>query len=249
MFNQKEYNKQYNKNHPRDRSNYNKQWYEDNKEKVGERHRQYNKNNSEKIKEYKKLWYKNNPEYDKQYYKDHPRDCSDYHKGWYKNNTERENEKHRQFNKANYKKLKEYKEQWLKNNPKYMGEYERNRRKIDLKFNLNRKIKDMMSHSLKGNKRGRHWESLVNYTLNDLIKRLKKTMPRGYTWQDYLKGKLHIDHIIPIRAFEFEIPEDKEFKQCWNLYNLRLLSVEENILKGDKIINPILLNLLFNEVK
>ena len=52
--------------------------------------------------------------------------------------------------------------------------------------------------SLKSNKEGRHWEGLVGYTLKDLIRRLKKTVPSGYTWQDFLEGKLHVDHIIPI---------------------------------------------------
>ena len=74
-------------------------------------------------------------------------------------------------------------------------------------------------------------------------------MPKGYCWQDCLEGKLHIDHIIPIKAFIFNKPEDEEFKQCWSLHNLRLLPAEENLSKSDNITNPVLLKLLLEEIK
>jgi len=229
MFNKKEHNRQY---------------YQKNKEKRLKQMKQYYLDNLEYMKEYHKKYSK---QYDKQYYRDHPRDRSDYCKQWYKDNRERENEKHKQYNNANREKLREYRKNNVEKIRKLINRREKERKRTDLKFNLNRRIKDMMSHSLKGNKNGRHWESLVKYTLEDLIKQLKSTMPEGYAWQDYLEGKLQIDHIIPIRAFEFETPEDEEFKQCWSLYNLRLLTAKENISKRDKIINPILLNLLLNE--
>ena len=126
----------------------------------------------------------------------------------------------------------------------YDKKWKENRRKTNLKFNLQSKIGRAILKSLKGNKAGRHWETLVGYTLKDLIKQLKTTMPEGYTWQDYLDGKLHVDHIIPIRAFVFDKPEDPEFKDCWSLWNLRLLAVEENLKKNSNFDNPILLGLL-----
>ena len=78
----------------------------------------------------------------------------------------------------------------------------------------------------------------VEYDLNDLIKRLKRTMPKNYTWQDYLDGNLHIDHIIPISAFNFSTPKQIDFKRCWALENLRLLSAEENLRKNAKLSKP-----------
>ena len=84
----------------------------------------------------------------------------------------------------------------------------------------------------------RNWENLVDYTLDNLIKHLKKTMPEGYTWDDYLNGKLHIDHKIPISVFNFDKPEHIDFKRCWGLKNLRLLSAKENLIKGAKLSRP-----------
>ena len=118
-----------------------------------------------------------------------------------------------------------------------------------LKYRVNSNIHKAIWKSLKGNKMGRRWESLVNYTLNDLKKRLNKTMPEDNTWNDFMEGNLHIDHILPIKLFQFKTPEDKEFKQCWSLYNLRLLPAKENLSKNANITNPILLGLLLKETK
>lgn len=223
--------------------------------------KEYRKNNIEKIKEYKYKWEKDNPEKVKKYIKkwrenNHGK-IAKQTKEYYKNNRKKMIKQSRQWQKDNPRKALECIRQWQSNNlEKIKGYYEKNKEKIkehinnknkiDLKFNLNNRMRRAITKSIKGNKNGKHWESLITYTLGDLIKRLKKTMPKGYTWYDYLKGKLHIDHIIPIRAFEFKTAEDKEFKECWSLYNLRLLPKKENRMKHDKIDNPILLSLLIN---
>jgi len=150
--------------------------------------------------------------------------------------------------------IKEYGLKWRKNNKnkkdkyqkvyrlkhkKQLTEYNRvykiRRKKIDFKFNLNSKISRAIALSIKGNKNGRHWETLVGYTCDDLVKRLKKTMPKGYTWQDYIQGKLHIDHIVPKSVFNYIKPEHIDFQRCWSLNNLQLLPAKENLIKGAKL--------------
>ena len=60
-------------------------------------------------------------------------------------------------------------------------------------------------------------------------------MPKVYTWNDYLNGELHIDHIIPISLFNITGVKSKGFKKCWALENLRLLPKGENLRKGNKL--------------
>ena len=50
--------------------------------------------------------------------------------------------------------------------------------------------------------------------------------PSTWTWQ--------IDHIIPHSNFKYLSMEDKEFKKCWDLNNLRPLSSKQNILQSNK---------------
>ncbi len=53
-----------------------------------------------------------------------------------------------------------------------------------------------------------------------------------------MKGKLHIDHILPKAIFEYRKAEDLAFQVCWGLDNLRLLPAEENLRKKAKLITP-----------
>lgn len=162
-------------------------------------------------------------------------DKKEYDRKYYKNNLEKIKEDKEQWRKANPEYCKEYCKQWRKDNSEYDKQYYKNKCKLNLKYNLNHRIRTAIYHSLKGNKNGRHWEDLVGYTLNELMKRLEKTLPGGYMWQDYLKGKLHIDHIIPIKVFNFTKAEHIDFKRCWALENLQLLPAKENIIKSNKL--------------
>jgi len=165
-----------------------------------------------------------------------------YIKKYRKNNSEKIREQARKYHKNNLDKIEEYTKQWRKENHekinKYNNEWCKNRRKVDLKYNFNNKIKNSIRKSLNKNKAGRHWEYLVGYTLEDLIKRLKKTMPEGYCWQDVLNGNLQIDHIIPISAYNFTKVTHADFKRCWALSNLQLLPTRENLIKSNKISRP-----------
>jgi len=246
----KEYMKQYNKQYYVDNKGkaleYGKQYRKENLEKVRESYREWFKNNPEKAKEASKQWTKNHPEktleYSKQYRENHPEELREYQKQY-----------HKQYHKDNSGKEKEYKKQWVKNNSERIKEYYKNniekirklrrkraslKYKTDLKYNLNSKMAISICTALKGNKDGRSWESLTGYTLTELERRLNKTIPEGYTWQDFLSGELHIDHIIPISAFNFTRPEHTDFKRCWALENLRLLPARENLIKNAKLDRP-----------
>ena len=185
----------------------------------------------------------NKKEYDKQWWKDNPEKQKKYRKKYnILKNKEKVLECARRYCENNRQKLREKNRIYYKNNNekfrKSYNKYRKNKYKKDLKYNLNYRISCLMRKSLKKNKNGYHWEDLIGYTLNELIKHLKETMPSNYIWQDYLEGKLQIDHIIPIDVFNFTKPEHIDFKRCWALINLRLLPKEENRNKSNKLSRP-----------
>ena len=61
-------------------------------------------------------------------------------------------------------------------------------------FNFSRR----MRKSLNGIKESKSWETLVNYSLEDLKLHLEKQFTNGMSWENY--GEWHIDHIIPVAA-------------------------------------------------
>ena len=90
--------------------------------------------------------------------------------------------------------------------------------------------------SLKTQKNGRKWESLVEYTLEDLMQHLEKQFQPGMTWENY--GEWHLDHIQPRAAHCYEDSDDPDFKRCWALENLQPLWASENKIKSAKIVKP-----------
>lgn len=173
----------------------------------------------------------------KQYYIDNKKERDNYQKQYYKKNIIH---------------IKQHREQYIENNKgKILGtqlKYETTKYRTNLMYNLNRKISGALGYSIRNNKHKRHWEDLVGYTLRELKQHLLRTMPKNCTWEDFLNGVLHIDHIIPMRTFIFNKSEDKEFKDCWSLDNLRLLTKERNLKKNNNFDNPILLGFLIKEM-
>ena len=115
-------------------------------------------------------------------------------------------------------------------NRKAYNELHRKYRAKSSKNLLTDRIRHLINYSLrrKGIKEhGKCW-GLLGFTVEQLKESLAKTMPKGYTWQDFLDGKLDIDHIKPVKKFNYNNTEDKEFKECWNINNLRLLTVYDN---------------------
>lgn len=238
MLTKKEIARRYYLRHSEKLKVYSSKWRKDNPEKVKEKNKIYYEENREKEKIRARQWQKLNPE-----------KAKELHRNWKKNNPKKVKDQAKRWHKINRERMKEVNRQWRKDNSEYLVKYRAEhqplwqrrqniRRKTDLRCNLNHRMSAAIRTCLKSGKDGRHWEDLVGYTLRILIKHLKKTIPKGYAWQDFLNGKLHLDHKIPISAFNFSKPEHIDFKKCWALSNLQLLPAKENLIKSDKLSEP-----------
>jgi len=201
--------------------------------------------------------YQKNPSkqiaYSKKYRQVHKKECAENAKKYYQEHKKERKLYNEKYIHSNKSKLKAYRKARYQNDPvkyiarskAYARDYKylinkrcRDRRKTDIAFRIHGNISASMRQNLKTDKNGKSWENYIDYTLKDLIKRLKSTLPKGYTWNDYVSGaNLHIDHIIPKSAFNITSIECTDFKKCWALKNLRLLPALENMSKGAKLIN------------
>lgn len=219
-----------------------------NKEKIKKQRKEYRSKNVEKIRIGAKKYYNKNKEKErervKKYKEENAEKIREYKRKYRLANLERIKENSKIYRKNNKEKIKKQDRLYRKKNIEWWKKYINKKYKENLKFNINsrmsRAVRDSLKvkRFLKSSKNGNRWENLVGYSVNDLIKRLKKTLPKGYTWKDYLSGELHIDHIIPIAVFNFTKVENPDFKRCWALSNLRLLPGRENMIKGKKIDRP-----------
>ena len=127
-----------------------------------------------------------------------------------------------------YKKLSY--EKWLKKHQNRRNEISKNyekRKRKDPKHKIDSNISRIIRKSLKGKKASYKWEKLTGYTLQDLTVHLEKQFDDKMTWENY-GSYWEIDHKKPKSLFQYEFPEDLEFKKCWALNNLQPMEIKEN---------------------
>jgi len=185
------------------------------KECIKRHSRERRKNNPEKVKEENKEWRKNNPKYGIEWKKKNP-------------------EYHREYDQK--PDVKKRKKEWYQNHKEEINKrskkYQKNKSANDPRYRLDGNIATAIWFALKGNKAGRKWETLVGYTLQNLIDRLSVNFQIGMTWNNY--GDWHIDHSKPQSLFNYTKPEDQAFRDCWSLANLQPMWAEDNLSKGNK---------------
>jgi len=122
-------------------------------------------------------------------------------------------------------------------------EYDKERREIPA-IRLANNFSTQMRICLKGNKNGCKWESLVDYTLEDLKQHIESKFEVGMSWDKYGRNGFHIDHIIPLRyklpsgeyyfnQEELSDPSSDTFKHAWALSNLQPLWEPDNLSKSN----------------
>lgn len=161
----------------------------------------------------------------KQRYTENKDKLKEQTRGWRLNNPEKNKQIHQKWRAANMDRIRE------------MSRRATRKARSTIKGKLSSRISAGIWRSLNsGSKKGRHWEACVGYTVDQLKVHLEKKFQPGMTWDNY--GEWHIDHKIPIAAFNFEGPGDIDFKRCWALKNLRPMWASENISKGAKLEKP-----------
>jgi hypothetical protein len=201
----------------------------------------YYKNNKDKANRASVRWMKNNPEKVKQYK--------------LKSRSKIDKVKAKNYNHCyqiqNKERLRKIAKKWREEHPENIRAMQkrcREKRRSTPKGKLNDNISCLIRQTIKkGSKKGRHWETLVGYTVDQLKVHIEKLFLEGMTWQN--NGAWHIDHKRPISSFNFTSPEDIDFKKCWELSNLQPLWAEDNLKKHKRFFKADKLNNECHEIE
>jgi hypothetical protein len=188
------------------------------------------------------------------YYENNHSKVRSYSKKYFDANKESENERSRIYHFQNRLEILERKRKYKIKHPDRVKttrtktylkhKRERNHQSSELlkiryknnpQLRISMQIASGIRDCLNGRKNHMHWPELVGFTLSDLMNQLETHFQPGMSWDNY--GEWHIDHHIPISAFNFNSYNDPEFRACWSLTNLRPLWAIDNIKKGNKIID------------
>ena len=73
----------------------------------------------------------------------------------------------------------------------------------------------------------------LGFTISDFKKHFENLFEEGMTWEKFIDGEIHIDHIIP-QSF-FDCSNKEEYEECFSLKNLQPLWAKQNMQKSNKI--------------
>lgn len=135
---------------------------------------------------------------------------------------------------------------WLWNNPALTeGQKYATRYRLDADFNIKERMRrhfnkrrkrdaigTIMREALKRAGRSNAVERSLGYTVAELRAHLERQFIKGMSWDVFLSGAIHIDHIVPQAAFD--LSDDQEWRSCWSLANLRPCWAAENLAKSSE---------------
>lgn len=185
----------------------------------------YNKN-SDKVNAKNKAHKDSNPDKVKEQYL-----------SWYSNNKERNFVRSTKWRKENPERARELSRKSEKKNPK-ASRIRNEKRRMTPRGKLENAIRAGFHRGIKlGSKASRKTFELLGYTPAELMMHLERQFVSGMTWENHGRGEgcWHIDHHIPLSAFNFDTPDDIDFKLAWDLSNLRPLWEKDNLAKSNKI--------------
>lgn len=145
-----------------------------------------------------------------------------------------------EIGRKHYQKFREKKiaqaREWAAKNPEkrrqYMKDLHQRRMRDDPKYRVKRSVGAYVRLLIKSGKKSARLESILGYSISDLMVHLERQFVDGMAWDNY--GQWHIDHIVPVASFQYESYDSEEFRRCWGLPNLRPLWAAENLGKRDK---------------
>lgn len=95
-------------------------------------------------------------------------------------------------------------------------------------------IANTIRSAIKGGTKSPTVERLFGYSISQLKAHIEKQFTGKMSWPAFMRGDIHIDHIVPQSAFN--LLDESEYKSCWSLSNLQPLWKKHNLKKGGKII-------------
>ena len=90
-----------------------------------------------------------------------------------------------------------------------------------LKRGVQRGMKDKAANS--------NWSDYLGYSVGELIDHIESQFTDGMGWHNM--SEWHIDHVVPICAFDIQSADSEDFKRCYSLDNLMPVWAEDNMNK------------------
>lgn len=174
--------------------------------------------------EYLRNWRKTNESWDQKA----------YHAEWRERNRARWNAQNKRWRDSNKEKMSELRRKWIQSNPdkaKAIRERAVEKKKQAPAYKVHSRVKTQIRKAIRHRRSASTFAS-VGYTCGELMTHLERQFLPGMGWHNM--NQWHIDHIVPLAAFDISSESDPDFKRAWSLPNLRPIWARDNLRKQDK---------------
>jgi hypothetical protein len=215
----KAYQKEYREKNKEKQKEYIKQYYLKNKEKMIQRSKEHRLSNIDEVKERKREKYIENKE-----------KILKKQKEYYKNNKEKIKNRTKLYVDKNRENVNKARREWKKKNKDKIREKNKN----NINHLITCRLRKRFSNIIRRNnysKSGKTIE-LLGCSFNQFKDYFESKFTEGMSWELFMKGEIHIDHIRPCSSFN--LYNEEEQKICFHYTNLQPLWKTENLKKGKK---------------
>lgn len=202
-------------------------YYQKNKERLCAEKREYNKDKKSEISEKKKVYYLKNKK------RENARNRESYLR-----NSDARKEQARKYYEKNREQIIIRECKRKKNNREKINLIAKERRKTDIAFNVREKISGRIRTAIKKQSAAKKNNTikLLGCDFETFKKYFTSLFTDGMTWEFFLSGEIHIDHIVPCSYFD--LSNEQQQLACFNYKNLQPLWASDNYSKRDKILEP-----------
>ena len=202
-------------------------YYQKNKEKIDAKNRQYDKQHEDAIRLYNFL--KRLSDIDNVRKNDRER---------YQKNIEKERERRSRYRKESPERFAQSSKKYRETHKEQINAYFRNRKKNDLDFKIKCLLRDRLNQAMKNNQKsgsaiadlGMSIENFKIYLEERFCANPDTSEMMG--WENYGMFGWHIDHIIPLSAFD--LTDREQLLKAVHYSNLRPMWAKQNLTEGDR---------------
>lgn len=138
----------------------------------------------------------------------------------------------REDNKKNQDKIIERRRKNRVKRNVFMKKYNANMAKTNPAFNITCRLRARIYAVLNGKVKKTTTTELLGCTIEQFKIYFESLFTEGMTWEVYLTGRIHIDHIVACK--HFDLTNIEEQRKCFHYKNLQPLWAVDNLKKGIK---------------
>lgn len=147
----------------------------------------------------------------------------------------RKSDQNKAYREANREKVKLAKRQYYERVGLEKAKQRQKQKSQNIEFRILKRLRGRIYVALKRGIKSATTRELLGCSIDEFKSYFEVQFAEGMTWEKYMEGAIHIDHIIP--CIKFDLTKEEEQRKCFHYTNLQPLWAVDNLKKATKILS------------